>query len=330
MHKQKDPVSGELLWSRRAFAGAIGTGLAAVTVAGPVYGSIAASSSREPGKVCVFSKHLQWLDWQGLAETAAAIGFDGVDLTVRKGGHVEPERAAEDLPRAVEAIRKAGLTVPMVTAGIVDVRTPHAELIMQAMKSAQIRLYRWGGFRYEDNQSIPSRLEELKREVGRLADLNRKYDLCAMYHTHSGLEVGASIWDLWLLLKDLDSSLVSVNLDLAHATIEGGSGGYVNNTRLVATITRGIAVKDFTWRKNDKGEWRPVWCPLGEGMVNFKRFFSILKAAGFSGPIQLHFEYSLGGAENGGRSLSIDRKLVIEAMRRDLKTLRGWLTESGI
>ena len=325
MHKQKDSFSGDLRWSRRAFIGAMGTVLPGMTLPN---GSLAAS--REPGKVCVFSKHLQWLDWQGLAETAAAIGFDGVDLTVRKGGHVEPERAIEDLPRAVEYIRKAGLTVPMVTAGIVDVRTPHAEQIMRAMKSAQITRYRWGGFRYDDNQSIPSKLEELKREAGRLADLNRKYDLCAMYHTHSGLEVGASIWDLWLLLKDLDNSLVSVNLDLAHATIEGGLGGYVNNTRLVAEITRGIAVKDFSWRKNEKGEWRPIWCPLGEGMVNFKRFFSILKAAGFSGPIQVHFEYPLGGAENGGRNLSVDRKVIIEAMRRDLKTLRAWLTESGI
>ncbi len=328
MPTSNDVITGKPLWSRRAFAGAISGGLAAVAFPAPASASIVAAPSREPGKVCVFSKHLHWLDWQGLAETAAEIGFDGVDLTVRKGGHVEPERAAEDLPRAVELIRKAGLAVPMVTAGIVDVRTPHAEQIMSALKSAQITRYRWGGFRYSDNQSIPSRLEELRGEAAKLADLNRKYDLCAMYHTHSGLEVGASIWDLWLILKDLDPSRVSVNLDLAHATIEGGLGGYVNNTRLVAPITRGIAVKDFTWKKSDRGEWRPAWCPLGEGMVNFKRFFSILKTAGFSGPIQVHFEYPLGGAESGAKNLSIDRKVVIEAMRRDLKTLRGWLMEA--
>jgi hypothetical protein len=34
------------------------------------------------------------------------IGFDGIDLTVRKGD-VAPERAAEDLPKAKEAIERA-------------------------------------------------------------------------------------------------------------------------------------------------------------------------------------------------------------------------------
>jgi len=62
----------------------------------------------EPLKVSVFSKHLQFLNYRDLAEAAAEIGFDGIDLTVRPGGHVLPERVADDLPRAVEAIRQAG------------------------------------------------------------------------------------------------------------------------------------------------------------------------------------------------------------------------------
>ncbi|HUV12018.1 MAG TPA: sugar phosphate isomerase/epimerase, partial [Acidobacteriota bacterium] len=36
--------------------------------------------------LCVFSKHLQWLDFKGVGEFAAKVGFDGVDLTVRPGG----------------------------------------------------------------------------------------------------------------------------------------------------------------------------------------------------------------------------------------------------
>ena len=59
-------------------------------------------------KVSVFSKHLQWLDYEAMAELAAEIGFDGVDLTVRPKGHVLPERVDRDLPRAVDAVRKAG------------------------------------------------------------------------------------------------------------------------------------------------------------------------------------------------------------------------------
>ena len=57
------------------------------------------------GTYCLFSKHLPNLNWQKLGQTVKKLGFGGVDLTVRPQGHVLPERAAEDLPKAVAAIR---------------------------------------------------------------------------------------------------------------------------------------------------------------------------------------------------------------------------------
>ena len=281
-------------------------------------------------KVSVFSKHLQWLDCQGAADVAKEIGFDGIDLTVRQGGHIAPERAERDLPQAAEIIRKAGLSLPMITAGIVDTKSPHAESILRAMKTSGIPLYRWGGFKYLADQPIPQRLDELRVEAAKLADLNNRYGVGAMYHTHSGSEVGAAIWDLWVILKDLNHHRVGVNLDIAHATIEGGLGAWVTNTRLIAPMIRGVAIKDYRWSKNSRGEFRPQWCPLGEGMVDFKRFFAILKTTGFSGPLQLHFEYPLGGAESGSTSLKVDRTAVVTAMRKDLSLLREWLRDAQL
>src|SRR5690348_4871884 len=50
-------------------------------------------------KISVFSKHFQWTGWDEAARLAADIGFDGLDLTVRDGGHVLPERVEQDLPK---------------------------------------------------------------------------------------------------------------------------------------------------------------------------------------------------------------------------------------
>ena len=47
-----------------------------------------------PLKVCVFSKHFQWTDVSEAAALAKQIGFDGIDLTVRKAGHVLPENVS--------------------------------------------------------------------------------------------------------------------------------------------------------------------------------------------------------------------------------------------
>ena len=53
------------------------------------------------GILCLFSKPVPEMNWRQLAQSAMSAGFGGIDLTVRRGGHVLPERVAEDLPRAV-------------------------------------------------------------------------------------------------------------------------------------------------------------------------------------------------------------------------------------
>jgi hypothetical protein len=44
----------------------------------------------------------------------------------------------------------------------------------------------------------------------------------------------------------------------------------------------------------------------------------------------MHFEYPLGGAESGAKTLMIDKAKVIAAMRKDLTTLRGWLRDAQL
>src|SRR5688572_14580914 len=84
----------------------------------------AASSARPP--VCIFSKHMAQFNWDELGKNAKQIGFDGVDLTVRAKGHVEPGRAAEDIPKAIAAIKAHGLSVPMITTGLLNADDPAA------------------------------------------------------------------------------------------------------------------------------------------------------------------------------------------------------------
>jgi len=105
-----------------------------------------ASQSAGPLQIVYFSKHLQWLNWQQMAETAKELGFDGLDVTVRQGGHVEPARVQEDLPKVAKIVRQAGLSIPMITAGIVDVDSPDAEAIIRTASEAGITRYRWGWF----------------------------------------------------------------------------------------------------------------------------------------------------------------------------------------
>jgi sugar phosphate isomerase/epimerase len=112
--------------------------------------------------------------------------------------------------------------------------------------------------------------------------------------------------------------------------VEGGYGGWIHSTRLLLPHMRGVAVKDFAWKTNAKGAWAPGWCALGKGMVPFRQFLTMLKAGGFSGPLQLHMEYpELGGADSGRKTFSIPKDQLLAIMRRDVETLKGLLRETG-
>jgi sugar phosphate isomerase/epimerase len=90
-------------------------------------------------QLVVFSKHLPDLNYEELGKTAKELGFDGVDLTVRPKGHVLPERAAEDLPRAVDTLRKHGLSVPMITTEITSATDPAANPILRTAAGLESR-----------------------------------------------------------------------------------------------------------------------------------------------------------------------------------------------
>jgi L-ribulose-5-phosphate 3-epimerase len=284
------------------------------------------SDTSKPTKpvVCLFSKHLGWIkDYDHLAERTVSLGFAGTDLTVRPGGHVLPERVEEDLPKAFESLKKAGAPIAMITTRIQDPRDPKTRKILKTASSLGIRRYRRDGEQWEGSRDPLKRIADLRRRIHELALLNKEYGLFAGMHNHSGFDLGATPWEVYELVKSEDPRWIGSNFDVAHATIEGGLGGWRSGFRLLASVSRVqmLALKDFAWTKQGD-KWEPDFCALGQGMVDFKTFFGYLKEINFTGPISMHFEY---GKHN--RPQASDEPELFADMKRDLALLRKWMAE---
>lgn len=271
-------------------------------------------------KVHVFSKHLQFLNYADMAEAAKEIGFDGVDLTVRPKGHVLPERVADDLPKAVEAIRKAGLEPAMMTTAVQDANNNTDQKIVETAAEQGIEFYRMNWLRYPEGKTIPQAVEEFQQTVKALSQLNKKHGIVGCYQNHSGNLAGASLWELWDIIQKADKEYMGVQYDIRHGVVEGGLS-WKNGLRLIQPHIKILAVKDFVWQKRENG-YGVQNVPLGEGMVDFKSYFSLLKEYNINVPVSLHFEYPLGGAERGAFEINVDKKVVFDAMRKDLEWLR--------
>lgn len=275
---------------------------------------------------------MQWLrSADEVAEAAAEMGYDGVDLTVRPyPGHVEPSRVAQDLPEFVNAIRKHGLQVVEITTNIADADSPHAEEILRAASAVGIKSYWWGTFRYEAGKPVMQQLDALKPRIAKLAALNTKYNMTAMYHTYSGNAVGAPIWDMLYVLRDFSPEQVGFHCDIGHMTNAGGNGTWATNLRAAGPYVRGVSAKDSFIEKNAEGAWRVRYVPLGEGNVQLPQFAAILKEIKFSGPVEIQAEYPNGGAENAQDKITLPREQVLGAMKKDLQVLRRAFGTAGL
>lgn len=290
--------------------------------------SITASSENPAFKICIFSKHLQFLDYEEMAETAAEIGFDGIDLAVRPGGHVLPERVEDDLPRAVESVRKAGLEVFMITTGISDPKERFTEVILRTAQENGIGFYRMGYLSYDIDKGIASSLAELKPKIRDLAALNQLYNVHGAYQNHAGTRVGGPVWDIWELIKKVNPQWLGCQYDIRHAVVEGGQA-WPLGLRLLQDYVKTIVCKDFYWAKNQSA-WKIVDCPIGEGMVPWRAYFDMIRSLGIKAPISIHTEYEPYDPRSRAGDITGRRKQAMAFMRKDLDKTRMLLREAGL
>jgi L-ribulose-5-phosphate 3-epimerase len=284
-------------------------------------------------KISVFSKQLQWLSYDGMAKALTETGFDGADLTVRPGGHVLPERVESDLPKAVEALAKEGKKVYMMTTAIDNADDPLTVKILKTASSLGIKHYRMNWRHYDDSKTVEENIGSIRTDLTKLAKLNEKYSISGEYQNHSGVSsegiyFGGAIWDIAGVLKDINSPWLGSQYDVYHATVEGANTWPVG-LKLIAPYIRTIDIKDFKWVERD-GKVRSESVPLGTGMVNFDKFFSFLKNKNIEVPVSMHFEYPLGGAENGATTINVAPENVFEAMRNDLQLLKKYLRDAAL
>ena len=268
------------------------------------------SFSNSPGnlEVHLFSKHLQFLNYNDMSEVAAEMGFNGLDLTVRPKGHVLPSKVDEDLPKAVMAMKKYGLTSRMMTTNVVDVENKEQRTVLETASKLGITYYRTGWLTYPEDRAISESQDMYGQQFSNLEEFNKELGLIGCYQNHAGNHVGAPIWDLPPILEATKNMHMGCQYDIRHAVVEGGSSWELG-LRLIQPFIKSIVIKDFKWGVVN-GKWKPVNTPLGEGMVDFDRYFSLLKKFKVKVPVSLHLEYGLGGAEHGASTITIDKNAI--------------------
>ena len=268
---------GASAFSRAALSQTIGGGPAPrIPSAGPL--------------LCCYSQNLAKVEYPELGIIAEQIGYDGVDLTVRPGGHVSPYVLNVDLVRAFESVRAAGLELPMITTALTTGGDPTAYPILAITGRTTVHLYRTGIWSANGVTDKATRLARIRNDLLSLVFLGQRCQMTAMIPNRAGADFGASIAETDAVIRDLDPLWLGYCFDPSQAVTADDPDDWEPALRLALPRLKAVALQDCVRTGSDTGP-RLEACPLGEGVVDWSRFFSILAEAKFTGPATLHFEY---------------------------------------
>jgi sugar phosphate isomerase/epimerase len=266
--------------------------------------------------ICAFTKHLQGLSFDQIADIAAQVGLNGIEAPIRPGGHVEPERIEDDLPKLVEALSKRKLDLTILTSGINEVSAEQrTEQVLRTAQKLGVKRFRMLYFKYDLKQPILPQVEEWRAKIKDLIALCDEIGIQPLLQNHSGKDYfGAPIWDAFSIMKDYKPTQFGFAIDSYHSTVEGGLS-WPLDLALVASHIQALYLKDVQWI----GPGAAEGVPLGTGLVS-KKFASTVLSGSFSGPVSLHTEYMKGDVKDPAFV-----KASIEAYERDLKVVRDWV-----
>ena len=269
---------------------AVASGLAAAVSELP-----AEESPKWVPEVCTYTEHFQKLPIPEVCKVFKRIGVDGLDLTVRPGGHIEPKNVKDELSKAVKAALEHGLEIMMLTT---DISTPdrQAEEIVATCQKLNIERIKLGYFPAGKFGNLAKRLDDVRRQLDSIVKLTAKCGVRPCVHVHSGATIPSNGFMLYELIREMPPDRIGAYLDSYHMTITGGAGGWRQAIDLLRPWTSLVALKNFQWERADRDgigqqRWRTNYCRLEDGIAPIPEFVSTIHESGYRGFYTLHTEY---------------------------------------
>lgn len=241
--------------------------------------------SFERPPLSVFTKPWPSVAISQLGDTVSEMGFEGVELPARSGFQVEPESIEESLPKAVETLKRSGVSVLSV-AGSLDEQTA------RACVNAGVPILRTM-LRIESGKSYIQNIDTFRRKCEKLARILEGSGTTIGLQNHCDQFVTSSV-GLLHAIDPLPEEAVSAVLDLGHTGLDGEREEMAIDIvwpRLsMVNLKNAIRYREGT-DSYGATVWNRTWVSGKEGYTSWAKVIEELSKRGFRKPICLTAEY---------------------------------------
>jgi sugar phosphate isomerase/epimerase len=215
------------------------------------------------------------------------MGFDGIELPVRPGYQVEPEKAEKDLPAAARVLADFGVQIASI-AGSTDERT------IAACGAAGVPIIRVCEHVDPKKGGYMAVEREVQARYDALVPILKKHGVAIGVQNHCGEFIVNAMCVLHLIEK-YDPRQVAAVWDPCHCALNG------EDPELAADILWPrlcmVNLKNGFWRPKTGPEaevtqWEYYWTTGRRGLAPWSRVTAELKRRHFSGVVCLSAEYS--------------------------------------
>ncbi len=261
----------------------------------------------------LFTKLFRGQSIEMIGSTAAAIGFDGIDLLIRRGTQLEPA-APEAIPDAVRLLGREGVVVPMATTDLTDPSAIPAERLLAACAEAGIGVIRLGYWKYDPARGYAACFEAARQDLDALAQLAAKTGVQLAVQLH-GDTIHGSGAQAAALLAGHDPALIGAYPDPGNQVVQDGREDWRFTFDVLRPWLCCVGVKNGGWfpaelAPSGQRRWRSDWLGVPDGMVPWDEIAAFLKETGYDGLLSFHSHYE------------VPLPQVLEQTRLDLRFVR--------
>lgn len=244
-------------------------------------------------RTVLFTKLFRGRTIEEIGDSAADLGFDGIDLLIRPGHQVEPD-APEAVAAAVRRLGEDGLAVPMATTDLTDA-AGSAERVLAACAAAGIGLVRLGYWKYVPDRGYASCFEAARRDLDGLARLAERTGVRLAIQLH-GDTIHGSGAQTAALLTGHDPSLVGAYPDPGNQVVQDGREDWRFTFDVLRPWLCCVGVKNGGWfpaelSASGQRRWRSDWLGVPDGMVPWDDIAAHLARSGYDGLLSFHSHY---------------------------------------
>lgn len=231
-----------------------------------------------------------------VSDTAADLGFDGVDLLVRDGFPACPADPA-GIESTIRRFAATATPVLTVTTDMTDIDAYPVDRLLGICAEAGITTVRVGYWYYDGSEPYRVVLDRARGQLNSLAEVSARHGTTLLVQLHGGTihSSGALAANL---IEGTDPRVVATYMDPGNQAVQDGREDWGLTLDLLGDRLHCVGVKNGGWaarelRPSGQRAWGSDWLGVADGAVPWDDILAELATRSYDGLLSFHGHYDL-------------------------------------